>query len=100
MENAGGFANAVVGVAGVEGRRFEFFAGREGEAEIEGVEASGDADLLVGRFFDADAPTTAPAVTSRRSSTLPSIRERSTSAISAWWFRATAPIPLQTRAPI
>lgn len=60
VEEAGGFAEAVGGEAGVEGRGFEGFAGFEGPGEVEGVVASGDADLAVGGLFDGEAPVAGP----------------------------------------
>src|SRR6266851_3783124 len=60
MEEAGGLAHAGVGVAGVEDGGLELLAGGEGVGEVEGVEASGDADLLELVLLEGDAPGAAP----------------------------------------
>src|ERR1700733_12156531 len=61
MQYAGAFAEAAIGEAAVEGRRFQAFAGLEEVAEIEIVQAAGDAALLGGRFLDDQFPIAAPA---------------------------------------
>src|SRR5579863_782254 len=53
-------AESVIGIAAIENRRFEFFAGLELVAEIEGIEAAGDAHRIELRFFDGEAPRAGP----------------------------------------
>ena len=60
VEQARGAAQAVRRVAAVEDGRFERLAGMEDVAEVEGIEAAGDADGVELVLFDGDAPGAAP----------------------------------------
>src|ERR1035437_6558721 len=55
-----GAAEPVRGVATIEDRRFESRAGLEDVAEVEGIEAAGDADCVKLIALDGDAPGAAP----------------------------------------
>ncbi len=59
VKQARGAAQAVIGVAAVEDRRLEVFAGLEYVAEVEGIEAAGHADRVELSPLHRDAPRTA-----------------------------------------
>ncbi len=61
VEDAGGFAVAAGGVAGVELWGFKRLAGGERVGKVEGIVTSGDTDAVGVRLFDGDAPAAGPA---------------------------------------